>query len=145
MNSDMNDSIANRDREHLRLLSIVHYVLAGLAALFSLFPVIHLVFGIALLSGRLDRGDPDARVVGGFLTLLAVVMILFGFTLAACLAYAGRCLAQRKHYIFCLVVAGIACLFAPLGTVLGVFTLVVLMRDSVAAAFGRPVLGAARS
>src|SRR5688572_7021715 len=102
MNPHPNDSIANRDGEHLRLLSIFHYVLAGIVALFSLFPVIHLVFGIALLSGKMDRRDPDARVVGGFLTLIAVVMILFGFGLAACLVYAGRSLAQRRNYIFCL-------------------------------------------
>ena len=30
-----------------------------------------------------------------------------------------------------MVVAGVACTFAPLGTALGVFTIIVLMRDSV--------------
>ena len=30
-----------RDEEHLRILSIFHYVVAGIVALFSLFPVIH--------------------------------------------------------------------------------------------------------
>jgi hypothetical protein len=35
--------------------------------------------------------------------------------------------------------AGIACVFMPFGTVLGVFTIIVLMRDSVRRLFGRPV------
>ena len=35
----------NRDEEHLRLLSIFHYVVAGLGALFSLFPLIYTAMG----------------------------------------------------------------------------------------------------
>jgi disulfide bond formation protein DsbB len=51
------------------------------------------------------------------------------------MAYAGRCLAQRRRYLLCMVVAGIACIFMPFGTALGVFTLVVLSRPAVKAAF----------
>jgi hypothetical protein len=43
----------------------------------------------------------------------------------------GLCLRARKARTFSLVVAGINCLHIPLGTVLGVFTLIVLLRDSV--------------
>jgi hypothetical protein len=35
----------NRDREHLRLLAIFHYVVAGLAALFSFFPLLYTTVG----------------------------------------------------------------------------------------------------
>src|SRR5947207_1900012 len=35
----------NQDSEHLRLLAIFHYVVAGLAALFSLFPLIYTTIG----------------------------------------------------------------------------------------------------
>ena len=35
----------NRDTEHLRLLAIFHYVVAGLAAFFSLFPLIYTTIG----------------------------------------------------------------------------------------------------
>jgi hypothetical protein len=35
--------------------------------------------------------------------------------------------------------AGVECLFMPVGTVLGVFTIIVLVRDSVKELFGRPV------
>jgi len=51
--------------------------------------------------------------------------------LAVLMIIAGRFLAKRRHHTFCIVVAAIACLFMPFGTILGVFTLVVLMRDSV--------------
>jgi uncharacterized membrane protein HdeD (DUF308 family) len=43
----------------------------------------------------------------------------------------GLCLRSRKGRTFSLVVAGINCLHIPLGTVLGVFTIIVLIRDSV--------------
>ena len=48
---------------------------------------------------------------------------------------AGWWLAKRKHYWFCFVVACLACAFSPLGTVLGVFTIIVLLRPSVKALF----------
>lgn len=43
----------------------------------------------------------------------------------------GRFIAQRKYYTFCFVMAAVESLFTPFGTVLAVFTLVVLLRESV--------------
>ena len=43
----------------------------------------------------------------------------------------GFCISARKHRTFSIAVAAINCLHIPLGTVLGVFTIIVLMRDSV--------------
>jgi hypothetical protein len=54
-----------------------------------------------------------------------------GLTFAALTAFAGRSLQQRRRHTFVQVVSGIMCLFMPIGTVLGVFTIVVLSRDSV--------------
>jgi hypothetical protein len=128
------------DSEHLNLLSLFHYVVAGLAALFSLFPVFHLVMGIGLVSGALDDGRPEAAVgrsvVGWLLIVFAVAFIVCGLGFAVCLALAGKFLKERRRYRFCLVLACIACVFMPFGTVLGVFTLLVLMRPPVKAAFG---------
>src|SRR6266404_3034516 len=89
----------NQDREQLRLLAIFHYVVAGLAALFSFFPLLYTTVG------------------------------------AICILIAGRSLAKRTRYWFALVVACIECLFVPFGTILGVFTIVVLSRESVKALF----------
>jgi hypothetical protein len=38
--------------------------------------------------------------------------------------------------MFCLVMGGVECLFMPFGTVLGVFTIIVLMREPVKQLFG---------
>ena len=46
----------DQDLEHIRLLSVFHYVVGGIAALFSCFPFIHLAVGIALLNGAMQSG-----------------------------------------------------------------------------------------
>ena len=43
----------------------------------------------------------------------------------------GLYIRVRRHRTFSIIVGGINCLHMPLGTMLGVFTIVVLMRDSV--------------
>ena len=127
----------DQDLEHLKILSIFHYVLAAIVALIGCIPLIHFVLGAGLASGTLGDGPEEgAAVVGCFFMAVAAGLILFAWGYAICLVFAGRFLADRRNYTFCLVVAGIACLFMPIGTVLGVFTILVLLRPSVRARFG---------
>jgi hypothetical protein len=46
-------------------------------------------------------------------------------------AISGWCISKRRARTFSLVIAGIDCIGMPFGTVLGVFTIVVLVRSSV--------------
>jgi hypothetical protein len=120
--------------DHLRLLSIFHYVVGGLAALFSLLPLFHLVLGISfLVAPRVfsNQGTPPPAFVGWIFIVMAAIAMAVGLSFAGCVIAAGRCLARRRNYLFCLVVAAVECMFLPFGTVLGVFTLIVLMRESV--------------
>ena len=61
----------------------------------------------------------------------AALFILLGWTVAICMFLTGRFLSKHTHWMFCTVVSGIACIFMPFGTILGVFALVVLNRPSV--------------
>lgn len=119
------------DLEHLRLLAVFHFVVAGFAALFALFPLIHLLMGLGLMTGAFAGEEPQAAFAGCFFVGFAGTFILAGLAMAGCLVAAGRFLQQQQRYMFCLVVAAVSCAFAPFGTVLGVFTIVVLMRTSV--------------
>jgi len=121
----------SQDSEHLKLLSIFHYVAAGMAALVACIPFIHFFMGLALATGALGDADPETRPVGFVIMVFALGFIFLGWTLAALMAFAGRSLATRKRYTFCLIMGGVECLFMPVGTVLGVFTIIVLVRDSV--------------
>jgi len=120
-----------QDEQYLDLLSIFHYVVAALTALFSSVFLIHVGIGIAMVSGAFDGKDAPPRAFGWLFILLPGFFILCGWTLAVFIAMAGRRLKKRVSRMFCLVVAGCECLMMPFGTVLGVFTIVVLMKDSV--------------
>jgi hypothetical protein len=118
---------------HVRLLSIFHYVLAGLSAFFSLLPLAYVGFGVAMLSGALEdgHGAPPPRPFGWMIIAFGTVMFLAVATCAVLVAVAGRFLARRRHWTFCIVVAALSCTFFPFGTVLGVFTIIVLAKDEV--------------
>jgi hypothetical protein len=77
-------------------------------------------------------------IMGWFFVGFAAIMILFGWAFAFCMILAGRSLAARRRYTFCIVMAAIGCLFMPFGTVLGVFSVIVLLRPSVKELFIHP-------
>jgi hypothetical protein len=134
---DVRRGRTDEDREHLRLLSIFHYILGALFGLFGCIPIIHLSLGLAIVSGATSgpggAGPPPA--VGWIFIAVGGGIMLMLWTLAGCLLFAGRCLAVQKAYTFCFVVACLSCLQMPLGTLLGVFTIIVLVRPSVKARF----------
>ena len=127
-----------QDQQQLKLLEILYYVGAGFAGFFALVPIIHLVVGILMLKGviPLDEGGEAAPAFIGWLFIgLAITFMIFGWTLCVLMIFMGRFLGKRKRYTFCFVVAVISCLFMPLGTILGIFTIIVLSRPAVKEAF----------
>jgi len=133
----------NDDHEHLNLLAIFHYVVAGMTALIACIPIIHLLMGIFLLIAPAVAGSSAPRQGQGSLVFLGLLFVIIpglfiaaGWTLALFVFLAGRRLHRRTAWKFCLVVAAIECIIMPFGTVLGVFTIIVLERASVKAIFG---------
>ena len=127
-----------QDEDHLMLLTIFHYVLGGLTALFACFPIIHLVIGLVIIIAPESfdgSSEPPPALIGWLFVIFAGVFILMGWILASLIIAAGRCLSRRRRYMFCMVVAGIECIFMPFGTALGIFSLIVLMRPSVKTLF----------
>ncbi len=140
----MGDTAPNQqqilDNEHLRLLSIFHYIKGGLTGLFFL----HSDHPRGPWPGH-DYRSPGVWTWRGsascipwwLFVILGICIILLGWTFAALTLIAGRCIARRKHRTFCLVWACVQCISVPFGTVLGVFTILVLSRASVTALFGQ--------
>jgi len=131
----------DRRREHLRLLAIFHFVLAGLVVALSLVPVFWLLLAslwwpeLAAEAGREESALP-LLASGALGAALVSVGVLLAWIWAGVLVAAGRSLLVQRRYTFCLVVAAVACLKVPLGTALGVATLFVLNRDEVRRLFG---------
>jgi hypothetical protein len=130
----------DRDTEQLNLLAIFHYVVAGLAALFSFFPLIYTTVGVVFIfAARHGTAKPGEELppefLGWIIAVIGLVLFVIGIVMAILILIAGRCLSRRKRYSFALVMACIDCLFVPFGTILGVFTIVALSRESVKALF----------
>ena len=136
----------DRDNEHLNTLAVMHYVWAGLLSLGLLFLYLHYTLMSQMMNSvssfqPSDTSEPfplkhgeSAQVademMNMFVTfyLIAGALILLGVVLNV---ISARCIKQRKNRVFSFVVAAINCLQIPLGTVLGIFTIVVLNRSSV--------------
>lgn len=130
----------DRDTEQLNLLAIFHYVVAGLAALFSFIPLLYTALGVIFVFVlRHGTAKPSEELppefLGWIFTVVGSLLFVIGIVMAICILVAGRSLAQRKRYTFALVIACIECLFFPFGTILGVFTIVALSRESAKALF----------
>ena len=127
------------DLDQLRLLAIFHFVVAGLAIAGIGFLAIHYAFMHAMMTNPdmwrdSQNGPPPAEFMAFF------VWFYVGAG-AMCLAagignlLSGLFLRKRKNRLFSLIVAGFDLLQFPFGTVLGTFTLIVLLRDSVREAY----------
>lgn len=122
----------------LDVLGIANYAMAGLAAFFGLFPSIYVAMGVAMLAGSFGGagGQPPPEILGWFMIAFGGVFLLATLAYAALLVLAGRYLRSRRHWTYCLVMAALSCAFFPFGTLLGVFTILVLARPEARALFG---------
>ena len=134
-------SMVDQDDEHLRLLSILHYVWGGLIAFGGCIGGIYSLIGGGIITAAASEGGRNAPpvAVGAILLVVGVLIVLLVGTVSTLTIIAGRSLARRQHYTLCMVMAFISCLSVPLGTALGVFTLIVLSRPAVKEKFGRTV------
>ncbi|MCB9593245.1 MAG: hypothetical protein H6719_10985 [Sandaracinaceae bacterium] len=123
------------DVQQLKLLSWGHFILGGLTVLCGFFPFIHLAVGIGMVSGEMG-GRPEPA--GWIFVAVASALIAFFWATAGLTIYAGRCLREQRKRTLCFAVAILQCVFfQPIGLVLGVFSIIVLIRPSVKAAFER--------
>ena len=128
---------AYQDVQALRTLAAFTYIWSGVCALGACGGGGYALFGHFL--GALDwrAGEPfnegpamgAAMVNGGF-----AVMVVMG-ALAILHFIASRALTRNRKRALILISAGLACLNIPFGTILGVFTFIVMTRPGVQAMF----------
>ncbi len=124
------------DEEQLRLLALFYWVSGGVTLLMSLYFLLYAGLGSAVMfmpAGSDGSSPPDTF---GFVFM---AFGLAGFILVATLGglqiKAGFWLRERTHRVTVMVLAAIACLGVPFGTLLGVLTFLALARPSVVALF----------
>jgi hypothetical protein len=105
------------------------------------FPLLYTTIGaIFIFVARHGTAKPGEELppefVGWIFAVIGSFLFLLGIAIAICIFIAGRSLAKHTRYWFAFVIACIECLFIPFGTILGVFTIIVLSRESVKTLFG---------
>ena len=138
------DPRRQRDRDHIKLLAIFHFVMAGLVLLGIGFLVMHYFIMQTVFRSPAMLNTPQGRPPFSPDDVLRIMMVFYIFSGVLCVVasalnvISGFFLLGGKHHVFSIVIAALDCLMVPLGTALGVFTIIVLSRDSVAAAYQEP-------
>ena len=128
------ENLKIRDNEHLRLLSVFHFVVGGLALFGIAFLVLHYLIMSEVFAHPerwQTKGTPPPPEFFAVFIWVYVFVGLILVTASVLNILSGIFILQRKHRMFSLVIAGLDCFQVPIGTALGVFTIIVLLRDSV--------------
>jgi hypothetical protein len=158
-------------RERLRILAIGFYIRGGVILAFSCFFLFYVAMLLAfsfipesawnnhppappriaslpLVSPTptpAPHSNPGAPSVMVFRIMAGVMggMMLLGWVIGGLTAYAGRCIQKRKHRVLIYVMAALNCLFIPYGTLLGVFSFIVLGSPGAIEEFKAPAQSSA--
>jgi hypothetical protein len=119
----------------LRLLSIGYYIQGGISAFYTLMMLGYMAFASALFAGVLKTASASSQqeIPPALISIISLVLaVVLGMACAytACLFLAGYWLRHTRNMLFLQVLAALNCLAVPYGTVLGIFTFMVLQRSS---------------
>jgi hypothetical protein len=130
------------DSEHLKLLAMGYLISGVMSALFSLMGLMYMFMAVVMhgafsaIAASANSSDqippPEMAWIFGF---VGFAMFVFLISLAALKFRAAWCLKRRRSHTLCMVAAGISCIGIPYGTLLGVYTFIVLGRASVKQCF----------
>src|SRR5262245_26089192 len=93
------------DKNHLTMLAVFHYVLAGFNAFGGCVPLIHVSIGVAMISGAFDGANPPPPELGWFFVCIGGSISLTMWTFALLKLIAGRCLQKHTGYGYCFFIA----------------------------------------
>ena len=131
-----------KDLEHLKLLGIFHYIWGALSLIGGIFiGGYFLVIGVILMNNpptsTSSEDSGTASMAGGILIGVGVVLFLVVVVYGILTLMAGG--KYRKHqggYWFCFILAIVTLVIGGIpGIVLGIFSLIVLSRESVKTLF----------
>lgn len=124
------------NNEHLRLLSIFYFVFGGLSLFVAFILVIYMIilgviFNNADVRESIESSGTDLETPMSIVAVIFIVAILLVIAVGVLQIMAGFKLRKKTHRIFTMVMGVLALPSFPLGTALGVFTLIVLNKPAV--------------
>lgn len=128
----------SNDARQLRWLALGWFCSGTVIGLFACLPSYHVMMGAAFLMAPRMGADRERRAqfmeefngagaVGLLLTVIVVSRLVF---------YTCQSISTRKNFRFIQIMAILALLIPPIGTALGVATLILLGRHRIRNAFG---------
>jgi len=120
-----------QDQEHLKILSVFHYIVAGFVGLMSCMFLLQVALQLLMVVMSIANHNSSSTVVSLVMLMVPSGFLLCGWTMAFLMYKAGKLLPQHQRYSFCLTIACLMLIIIPFGTVLGIFSLIVLLRPQV--------------
>jgi len=129
-----------KDESDLNLLSVLHYVWSaflgcGTVGVAGYFVLLGGLFGVSATSGGAD--PTGAAVAAGATAIIGIVVAVMMGALMVLHLLAASGLRNRKRRVLIYIASALMCTSFPLGTALGVFTIIVLGRPGAKALFER--------
>lgn len=110
--------------KQLKIISIIYYVFSALGALSSVICSLGLFFGLQSFLG----------FTTGIMIAGAAGLVMLGLTYVFYFALAQN-LSKQKGHLYCAITSGINCLTFPIGTALGIWTLILINKPEIKALF----------
>ena len=127
------------DEEHLKLLSLFHYIAGGITLFISLIILFEFLLLFVFWEGLMQQygehrftsyQELDATFFTIFFYLLLFILLIV-ITFGILEILSARFIKLRKHRTFSFIIAILNLLSIPYGTILGIMTIIVLSRNSV--------------
>jgi hypothetical protein len=123
------------NEDYLKILSICHYILGIVMLCFSSFSLLYIFVGAMMMK---QAKSDEERMIGIIFIIISACVALVSYTIDILMIAAGYYLSRRKKHKFCLIVSCMELIIVPFGTVLGVFTLIVLLKPEIKAGVKKP-------
>jgi hypothetical protein len=124
-----------RDLQHLNLLGVFYYIWAALNAAVLLLLVVIAGLLLAGVMASSAQNEPDAAALATILTVIFIPVLLITGALTVLTFLAAHGLQNQRRKILIYIIAALTCTSVPLGTILGIFTFLVMARPGVGEAF----------
>jgi hypothetical protein len=126
----------NDDIRYLDLIALFHVIVGLVVGLFSCLPLVNLSMGLSMLSDIPKMIVQDVTfspfaLLPIMFTLLPILIVVLGWMFAIAISLNGFYIKNRQWHTYCVVIGGVETIFMPFGTVLGVFTIILLTKPNI--------------
>jgi len=138
------------DNEHLKLLSMFHYIYAGIILAYAFFIILQFIFLFYFLElfirnspfNTFTSNNEFDPMIFKFILFIGIAFFIIMLTIGILEIVSGKFIKARKHRTFSYIIAILNLLSIPYGSILGIITLTVLGRNSIKEMYSKNIFKA---